>query len=72
MYHAGKLLKGTAKYTPYKEDGKTLDTEKAVTKFYKKGVPSAGKFKGIRYGADGLPLNGTYKKHTYVNGVKQK
>lgn len=71
IYHNGKLLTGTATYTPYNDDG-TLDTENTVERYYKKGVPSAGKFNGKRYGADGLPLNGTYKKHTYVNGVKQK
>ena len=71
MYHEGKLLTGLATYTPYKEDGKTVDTTKAVTTYYKKGVKGTGKYKGLFY-VNGELFTGTYKNKTYVNGVKQK
>lgn len=71
MYNKGKLLKGLATYTPYKEDGKTPDTQNAVTTYYKKGVKATGKYKGKLY-VDGALFTGTYKNKTYVNGIRQK
>ncbi len=71
MYNKGKLLNGLATYTPYKEDGKTLDTQNAVTTYYKKGVKATGKYKGKLY-VDGALFTGTYKKKTYVKGIRKK
>ncbi|MCR4881294.1 MAG: hypothetical protein K6A44_05005 [bacterium] len=70
MYKNGKTMTGLSTFTPLKADGKTPDTENAITRYYKKGQLGTGKYKGILY-VNGVPFTGQYKKHNYVNGVKQ-